>query len=193
MNSSFGDCLGVHSRKRDKADRTSWEARETQNFRGSWRLLLQGKKFKLAHSGGSPGNLFVRKDKTTDMGAYPKKRDGAYNGISEECTTPSFEDGREVLSMNKNLKLPQTGGSPGVFFARHDKKNCHGGFQTRKTVEDKSISEAVATTSFGTVRGVLSINKNLKLPQTGGIPGNSFSPDKTKTVVMGGFKREQQW
>ena len=119
---------------------------------------------KLAHSGGSPGNFFVRKDETTDRGAYQKKRDGADNRISEECTTPSFEDSRRVLSMNKNLKLPQSGGSPGVFPGRHDKNISHGGFQTRNTVEDKIISEAVATTSFGGGRGVLPMNKNLKQP-----------------------------
>ena len=60
--------------------------------------------------------------------------------------------------MNKDLKLPQNGRSPGVCFARHDKNIFHGGFQTRKTVEDKSIPEAVATTNFEAGREVLSMN-----------------------------------
>ena len=45
-------------------------------MKGSWRFLLQEKKLKLAHSGESPGNVFVKKDETTDRGAYQKKRDG---------------------------------------------------------------------------------------------------------------------
>ena len=126
---------------------------------------------KLAHSGGSPGNFFVRKDKTTDRGGYQNKRDGADNCVSKEGKTPSVEDGRGVLSMNKILKYPQTGGSPGVFFARHDKNICHGGFQTRKKVKKKSIPEALATKTFITGREVLSMNKNLIIPQTGGSPG----------------------
>ena len=72
-------------------------------FKGSWRFLSQETNLKLAHSGGSPGNFFVRKDETTDRGAYQKKRYGADNCVSEEGKTLSVEDGRGVLSMNKIL------------------------------------------------------------------------------------------
>ena len=80
--------------------------------------------------------------------------------ISEAVATTSFGAGRGVLSVVKILKLPQTGGIPGVFFARQDKNICHGRVQKRKTVADKSISEAVTTTSFGAGRGVSVKQKN---------------------------------
>ena len=97
----------------------------------------------------------VFSDKTKPLlgGAYQKKRDRADNCISEEFTTPIFEDGRRVLSMNKNLKLPQSGASPGVFLPDKTKKMFMGCFK-KKNVGDKSISEVITTTSFRTSRGV---------------------------------------
>ena len=52
--------------------------------------------------------------------------------ISEAVATTSFGGGRGVLPMNKNLKQPQTGRSPGVFFAIQDRNIFHGGGSKEK-------------------------------------------------------------
>ena len=114
------------------ADSSRREARATQSSREVGGSFHKKNILKLAHSNGSPGNFFVRKEKTSDRGANQKKRDGADNCVSEEGKTTSVEDGRGVLSMNKNLKLPQTGGSPGIFPARNDKTICQGGGSNKK-------------------------------------------------------------
>ena len=78
--------------------------------------------------------------------------------------------------MKKNhLKLPQTGGSPGGFFVRQDKNIYQDGCQGKKTGRDKSISEGFTRTSLGTGRGGSVKKNNLKLPQTGGSPGDFFA------------------
>ena len=103
--------------------------------------------------------------------------------IPEAVATTSFGAGREVLSMNKILKIPQTGGSPAVFSARKDKNICHGRVQKRKTVADKSISKAVTTPSFGAGRGFSVKKKKSKHDQRGGIPGVFFSAE-TKQLKL---------
>ena len=62
--------------------------------------------------------------------------------------------------MYKNLKLPQSGASPGVYFSREDKNIVHGVFQKKKDAAEKSISEAITSKSFGADRGV-SVKKKI--------------------------------
>ena len=98
--------------------------------------------------------------------------------IPEAVATTSFGAGREVLSMNKILKIPQTGGSPAVFSARKDKNICHGRVQKRKTVADKSISKAVTTPSFGAGRGFSVKKKNQNMTNVAESLAFFFQPRK---------------
>ena len=82
------------------------------------------------------------------------KREGADRTRTEARPTQSRREVRGSYYKNKNLKLPQTGGSPGFFSPDKTKTLVRGGVQKRKTVVDKSISEGVITTSFGAGRGV---------------------------------------
>ena len=51
------------------------------------------------------------------------------------------------------LKIPQTGGSPGIFFAREHENSVQGEVQKKETGVERSISEGGLTTSFGAGRG----------------------------------------
>ena len=73
------------------------------------------------------------------------------------------------------MKIPQTGGSPGVFFTREDGNSSKGGVQRKETGVDRSISEVGLMTSFGDGRGGSLKKKILKPPQTGGSPGDFFA------------------
>ena len=107
----------------------------------------------------NPWQFFFRQDKTTVRGAYLKKRDGMDNRISEECTTPSFEDGRRVLSMNKNLKLPQSGASPCFFLPDKTKTLFMGCFKRKKAWRTRVSQRRSQPQSLGTVEVFLSIKK----------------------------------
>ena len=75
------------------------------------------------------------------------------------------------------MKPPQTGGSPGDFFVDQDKNSYQDGSHKKTLGRGESISEEVKGTSLGLGRGGSRKIKILKLPQTGGSPGD-FSPDK---------------
>ena len=88
--------------KQGGADMTISEASATQSLGEVGGFNAKKEKLKLSHSGRSPGSFFFRQDESTVRGFYPNKRYEAENCVSEECTTPSFEDGRGFLSMKRN-------------------------------------------------------------------------------------------
>ena len=92
--------------------------------------------------------------------------------------------------MNKNLKLPKSGASPGVFFARQDKTIVHGVFKKKKDVADKCILEAITTTSFGTGRGV-SVKKKIEASPNWRKPWRFFCQTRQKHCSWGVSKEKR--
>ena len=136
---------------------------------------------KLAHSGRSPGRFFFGKDENTVRAVYQNKRYGVDNRISEECTTTSFEDGRGVLSMNKILKLPQSGASSCIFLPDKSKTLFMGCFKRKNTWRTRVSQRRSQTQVLGTVEVFLS-RIFLKLAQSGANP--CVFSDKTKRLKI---------
>ena len=85
------------------------------------------------------------------LGFHSRKREED-NRKSEARPTPSRREVRDS-SDNFFLKIPQTGGSPGIFFAREHENSGQGEVQKKETGVERSISEGGLTTSFGAGRG----------------------------------------
>ena len=103
--------------------------------------------------------FFDKQDKNIVHGVFQKKKTWRKR-VSQRRSQQQVLGPVEVFLSRKNLKLPQSDASPGVFFARQDKTIVHGVFKKKKDVADKCILEAITTTSFGTGRGVSVKKKN---------------------------------
>ena len=97
------------------------------------------------------------------------------SSIPEGFGTTSLGDRRAVSLRKLFLKPPQTGGRPGDFFVDQDKNSYQDGSSKEKLGRDKSVSEGVKGTSLGPGRGGSRKINFLKLPQTGGSPGDFFA------------------
>ena len=75
---------------------------------------------KPSQTGGSPGDFFVDQDKNRYQDGYHKKKLGRDESISEGVKGTSLGPGIGGSRKIKISKLPQTGGSPGDFFARQE-------------------------------------------------------------------------
>ena len=82
---------------------------------------VKKKYLKLPQTGGSPDGFFVRQDKNIYQDGFQKKITGRDKSISEGVTRTSLGNGRGGSVEKQNLKLLQTGGSPGDYFARQQK------------------------------------------------------------------------
>ena len=72
--------------------------------------------------------------------------------------------------MNKNLKLPQSGASPGVFFLDKKKTLFMGGYKIKKEWGTRVSQRRSKPQVLGTVEVFLSGKKKLKLAQSGASP-----------------------
>ena len=75
---------------------------------------------KTPKTGGSPGNFFADQDKNSSQEAHTKKKLGRDASVSEGVKGTSLGPG---IGGSRNIKFsenPQTGGSPGDFFARQE-------------------------------------------------------------------------
>ena len=119
-DASVWGVLGFHSRKREEDDRKT-EARPMPSRREvrdySDNLI---KKLKGPQTGGSPDVFFAREDENSGQGQVQKKERGVDRSISEGGLMTSFGDRRGGSLKEEKLKPPQTGRSPGDFFAKQD-------------------------------------------------------------------------
>ena len=102
--------------------------------------LIIIKKLKSPQTCRSPGVFFARKDECSSQGEIQKKESGGDRSISEGFLTASFGARGGASLKKQNLKPPQTGGSPGDFFASQDKNMYQDGSQKKKMGRDERIS-----------------------------------------------------
>ena len=110
---------------------------------------------------------------------------GRDESISEGVIGTSLGPGRGGSRKKNNLKLPQTGGSPGDFFARQEDTSLpspNSGKSPGKTVTHQGINNKQLA---GTTQGEHSTEKSLQFDRAMEVLGESTHPTKD-----GGFARK---
>ena len=153
---------GEDQKKKSGRDRSIPEGVGTTSLGARRAVSLRKRFLKPPKTGGSPDGFFVDQDKNSSQDGSNKKKLGREESVSDGVKITSL--GRGGSRKIKFSKIPQTGGSPGEFFARQEDTSLpspNSGKSPGKTVTHQDINNKQLA---GTTQGVHSTEKSLHFP-----------------------------